>query len=355
MTYFLKNGNTFRATPESSLDISKSLPALTYSVKKDMTGQYFLNVIDDFSLPKKFYGNLEVKANKIINTFMDRPAGTGVLLSGEKGSGKTQLARFISVKLREMNIPTLIINEEHCGEEFNNFIQVIDQPVVVIFDEFEKVYSDAAQEALLTLFDGAQITQKLFLVTCNDVYAINNHMTNRPGRFYYHLKYDGVDAQFIREYCDDNLKDDVSNQKEVIVRFSTMFRTFNFDMLKALVEELNRYGGTVKDHIDDLNAKPTNDAGGTVYVFDRITVNGVALTEDRIGEKQKNVNPLVRGFELYLCTSNDEDIPSWEYVEFMPEEIVEYNNDCVKYVTDEGIVLEMSKKKEKTVSYFDYL
>ena len=135
-------------------------------------------------------GNVAKTSSRILNTFLDRPRSTGVLLVGEKGSGKTLLAQYTAIiAANEKNIPTIVINKPWHGDQFNAFIQSIDQPAVILFDEFEKTYRRGDgdinyQEKILTLFDDVYSSQKLFLLTCNDKYRMNSHMMNRPGRLY---------------------------------------------------------------------------------------------------------------------------------------------------------------------------
>ena len=91
---FLKSGNTFRVTSKEELNLHDTLPVGTYVVKfNSMQGHFYLERIDDFTLPSKLYGDTNRHAERILNTFLDRPAGTGVILNGEKGSGKTLLLR----------------------------------------------------------------------------------------------------------------------------------------------------------------------------------------------------------------------------------------------------------------------
>jgi len=60
MSFFIKNGNNFRVTPNNNLDISNNLPPGNYTVKFDnMNKEYSLEQIDSFSLPKKLYGDVE--------------------------------------------------------------------------------------------------------------------------------------------------------------------------------------------------------------------------------------------------------------------------------------------------------
>ena len=93
MSYFLRNGNTFRVSDKQALDIHEQLPAGNYVVKADQFGNLYLEMIDAFEIPNKLYGNCLRHTDRILNTFMNRDGSTGVLLTGEKGSGKTLLAK----------------------------------------------------------------------------------------------------------------------------------------------------------------------------------------------------------------------------------------------------------------------
>jgi len=234
--------------------------------------------MEGFNLPSKLYGNTSSQASRIVSTFLDRPASTGVLLVGEKGSGKTLLSKAISIESRRHEIPTLVINEPWCGEEFNLFIQSLMQPMVIIFDEFEKVYQDEEQLKLLTLFDGMFPSKKLFVFTCNNRFAVNDHFINRPGRIYYSIKFDGIDVDTTRDFCQDNLTDK-QHIPEIcsIVVESDMF---NFDMLKALVEEMNRYHESPKQALSILNITPAQP-GYNLYSLKSLTINGQPVSVNR--------------------------------------------------------------------------
>lgn len=183
MTYFLKMGNTYKVSKKEALDLTERLPVGNYVIKKnEMTGEMFLEAIDKFEFTGKIYGDTMKRATRILHSFEDRPATTGVMLTGEKGSGKTLLAKMLSIEGYKRDIPTIVINAPWCGDAFNAFIQSIEQPVIIVFDEFEKVYDEGEQEAMLTLLDGVYPTKKLFVLTCNDKWRVNQHMRNRPGR-----------------------------------------------------------------------------------------------------------------------------------------------------------------------------
>lgn len=262
MTVFLRNGSVFRPAAEADLDMHTTLPAGNYYIiKLPMSEVLALQQIDDFTVPSKLYGSIERQADRILRTYAARPGSTGVLMSGEKGSGKTQLARLVAYKAAKLGIPCVIINQPWVGDVFNALIQSISQDCIILFDEFEKVYDSDEQKQVLTLLDGVFPSKKLFMLTCNDKWLINDHMRNRPGRIYYLLDFNGLKAEFIEEYCNDRLND--KSQIAGIQKIAQMFAAFNFDMLQAMVEEMNRYGETAQEVLEMLNARPTTDNEGT--------------------------------------------------------------------------------------------
>ena len=267
--YFVKDDEKFFLTSDKPQEKYPILPGGNYLVQLSMMHGFYLTKFEDFKLPKKVYGNHHKDAERILSTFKTRPNTTGVLLAGEKGSGKTLLTKEISVRAAKEGIPTLIVNNPYTGDMFSSFLSNIIQPCIILFDEFEKVYPMEEQRGILTLMDGVFQNNKLFLLTCNEKIKIDSHMTNRPGRLFYMLEYEGLDSAFIQEYCEDNLinKDHIDS----VCALSDMFFRFNFDMLQAVVEEMNRYKETAQEALRMLNVKP-DFKGATTYnvmIWDR--------------------------------------------------------------------------------------
>ncbi len=265
MTYVIRMGSAYRMMSEQDIEICERLPAKNYTVKQNpMSKEFYLEPVDDFVMPKKLYGDTIKKAERILNTFKARPLSTGVHLDGVKGSGKTLLAKTLSHFAQKEGVASIVINQPFCGDEFNAFIQSIDVPAIVIFDEFEKVYNWETQNKILTLFDGVYPTKKLFVLTTNDSHSVNNFLKNRPGRIYYSFKFDTLAQEFIKEYCEDNLND--KSQIPSILKYTQIFSFFNFDMLAAAVEEMNRYGEPLQEVLNYLNIVPENKSSET-YVL----------------------------------------------------------------------------------------
>lgn len=263
MSYFTQNGDAFRPTPGRE-SILTTLPTGNYVVAQDPMGAMFFQRTERFTEPGKLYGDVEARTARILNTFLDRDRATGVLLAGEKGSGKSLLARNISYRAYEQNIPTILVNMPWVGDGFSSLLADVEQPAIVLMDEFEKVYDRNKQEGVLTLLDGAMTSKKLFVLTVNDKWRVDEHMRNRPGRLFYAIDYGSLEAEFVREYCVDNLND--QTHTESVVRIGSIFEAFNFDMLKALVEDMNRYKEDPFETMELLNAKPMTKANvGVTY------------------------------------------------------------------------------------------
>jgi hypothetical protein len=352
MSYFVKEGNTYRVSKKEALDICDQLPAGNYVIKQnEMTGQLYLEHIEDFTIPSKIYGDCLSNTDRMIQTFLDRENATGVMLTGEKGSGKTLLSKNISVELaKKHKVPTIVINAPWTGDKFNTFLQSIEQPCVVLFDEFEKVYDRDEQESILTLLDGVFPSKKLFMLTCNDKYRVDFHMRNRPGRIYYMMDFTGLDVNFIREYCNDRLVN--KEHIEKIVNITSVFSQFNFDMLKALVEEMNRYNETPQEALRMLNVKPEFDSG-TEYTIEVFYKNELIKKHTN----SFNGNPLQAGsggIEIYFDPDpNNEDVDS-VYQTFTPVHLTSLDSKTGKFTfQDKDTKIVLTRVKEPTFRFYD--
>ena len=150
MPLFLKQGNTFHVKPKESIVFQDTLPAGTYSVKYSVQEGFYLETIQDMTVPPKLYGNTTQNADRICKPFWTGPPE-------QESCSWEKKAKVVSANARtEQGIPTLVVNTSDCaGEAFNTFIQSIDQPAILLLDEFEKVFNRGShQQKLLTLLDG---------------------------------------------------------------------------------------------------------------------------------------------------------------------------------------------------------
>jgi len=368
MSYYMKSGNTFRIATKESMDLHESLPAGNYVVKQDPFENFYIEQIEGFDVPTKMYGDTTKNTERIINSFWDREKSTGVMLVGEKGSGKTLLSKNICVELAKQNVPTIVINQPWHGDKFNTLIQSIQQPCIVMFDEFEKVYNSDEQEQLLTLLDGIYSTKKLFLLTSNDKWRVDSHMRNRPGRIFYMVNFTGLDEAFIREYCYDNLLSDAKTV-DTIVSIASVFGAFNFDMLKALIEEMMRYNETPQEAMRILNVKAEFDGGSTysveIYKGDRkadrtspSSWNGAPLASKEIciswrflAKKNAESTEVPSTLGISPVRKGDEE-EGWGDEDFTNDDLVKFNNKTGQFIFEKnGVTLILMKETPK---YFNF-
>ena len=361
MSHFLRNGNTWKVADDRAVEVSDKLPGGNYLVKSDPFNNLFLEEIDGFEFSGKKYGDNDKNRDRIFSTFMSRAASTGVMLTGEKGSGKTLLAKTLAIHCQAQGIPCIVINAPWRGDGFNKLLQDISQPCMVLFDEFEKVYGEEEQEEMLTLLDGVFPSKKLFVLTCNDKWRVNKHMKNRPGRIYYMLDFKGLNSEFIEEYCWDNLKN--TDNIQSVVNVGGMFAEFNFDMLKALVEEMNRYNETAQESMRMLNARPEYDDGGTFDVFLTPVDQQSPLDKNLLDEELYTGNPLTRP-SIRLSYKKFEEVEveggevvqdwEWENLNFSQSDLKHLNAQKGEFtfISDEGHKLVLIRQKPKSYAYW---
>lgn len=257
----------------------KELPIATYSIGYHQQMGFWLVKHNDLEVnEERIYGSHGRKVDKVFNSFKLSERNFGIILSGKKGIGKSLFARMIAEKAIENDLPVIIVDTAIPG--ISDFLSSIEQEVVIIFDEFEKTFgksgkddSNDPQIELLSLFDGIDNGKKLFVITCNRVYDLNEFLVNRPGRFHYHFEIGCPTSDEVRDYLNDKLGSGYQEDIEKVVKLAQM-SDITYDCLRAIAFDL-RQGYPLEETLLDLNINYEQDVTFDITV--RLT-NGWQMT-----------------------------------------------------------------------------
>lgn len=243
---------------DNSLQTFDKLPAQTYKVCFHPQKGFWLENSIDLEVNEKIYGIHTQKVEKVFSAFKLFERNLGVILSGNKGIGKSLFAKMASIKAIENGYPIIIVNTYIPG--IADFLSEIDQEIVVLFDEFDKTFCGRQEDKnnardpqteMLTLFDGISSGKKMFIVTCNELRSLNDYLVNRPGRFHYHFRFEYPQAEEIRAYLQDKIAEQYWKEIDAVINFSRAV-SLNYDCLRAIAFELS-LGITFQDAISNLN------------------------------------------------------------------------------------------------------
>ena len=271
----VNSGNTYTIY-DNSIQLLTSLPAQTYLVNFDKQSGFFLSKYADIQVSEKMYGVHNIKLNKVMSAFDAFERNLGVILSGDKGIGKSSFAKLLAVECVRIGIPVVVVNTYIPG--IAEYLASFDQTVMVLFDEFDKTFKTSnnngvdAQAEMLTLFDGLAQGKKMFVVTCNSLNGLNDFLVNRPGRFHYHFRFGYPTAEDVREYLADKVNEKFHSEINKVVSFSRKI-DLNYDCLRAIAFELNT-GTSFKDAILDLNIVRDGYQRNNTYICKLYLDNG---------------------------------------------------------------------------------
>lgn len=284
------------------------LPPKTYVVRfAKMSGFYLEEYADITVNEEKVYGGQMEKAQKVIEAYQRFDRNLGVILSGDKGIGKSLFARLLSVRAVKEGIPVLVVDQYITG--IASYLACVDQRVMLLFDEFDKTFGgikppEGAQEPqteMLGLFDGISQGKKLFVITCNEIRQLNDCIINRPGRFHYHFRFDYPSEGEIRNYLMDKLEKEHYNEINTIVEFSRKV-DLNYDCLRAIALEVNS-GEKFSAAIQDLNIlNLAKDRYDLAVHFQNGSVIGAREVEiDFFSQEEKSVNISEDNYHEVIC------------------------------------------------------
>lgn len=172
------------------------VPAMVYRARMTREGLVLIKDRPNFTLPQLRFGKHNRYFATICAEYDPLGSSTGVLLAGQKGSGKSLMAEELGNWMIKRDLPVIMIDDDLCHNTINLIIRAVG-PCMVLFDEFGKVYADLEKRnRLLTVFSDTSYVGVMFVITGNNSDEFGEFLVNRPQRFRFAISYEtGVDAE----------------------------------------------------------------------------------------------------------------------------------------------------------------
>lgn len=328
MMNIINIGEEFNIYRADTVKTFTALPTQIYTVKFHKMRGFYLESYKGLEIKEKVYGVHDSKVEKVIKSFNAFERSLGIILSGDKGIGKSLFAKMLANKCVANNIPVIVVQKYIPG--IADFIESIQQEVMILFDEFDKTFGEveasegqsSPQTELLGLFDGISTASKrLYVITCNELRKLNDYLVNRPGRFHYHLRFEYPSAEEVTIYLKDKLKPEYYSQIQDVISFCK--RTdINYDCLRAIAFEIN-LGIPFKEAIKDLNILNMNS--DNFYTIKVLFEDGTIIT------KKKYRMNLDADWSYDLWLSPPKSDKEFICISWIPENI-EWNDKLLTHV-----------------------
>lgn len=254
MANFIKNGNNITPFPkglEYELEPGKVYDLLIKTVWGERVTRFTLN--GEMNLPPTVYQTKKDKVfiDRVLKNFSSSEKNTtGVLLTGDKGTGKSVTAKILAEKAK---LPIIVINPDMEEKYLEEFFKEFDQPVCILFDEVDKNFST---KKMLTFLDGMHKTaKKLVIMTANDEDNLSNFIKNRCSRIRYYRHYSMLEDA--KEYAELICEAKGIEDKEEVVNFIIKNIKYpSIDNICSFIDEIiftKEWGLSLKEVLEFMN------------------------------------------------------------------------------------------------------
>lgn len=236
MANFIKNGNNIIPFPkglEYELEPGKVYDLLIKTVWGERVTKFVLN--GEMNLPPTVYQTKKDKMfiDRVLKNFNSSDKNTaGVLLTGDKGTGKSVTAKILAEKAQ---LPIIVINPDMEEKYLEEFFKEFDQPVCVLFDEVDKNFDT---RKMLTFLDGMHKTaKKLVIMTANDEDNLSSYIKNRCSRIRYYRHYSMLEdaKEYAELICNEK---GIDNKEEVVNFIVKNIKYPSIDNISSFIDEV---------------------------------------------------------------------------------------------------------------------
>lgn len=192
----------------------------------------------------------------------------GILLNGIKGSGKSVAGQLLANWCISQGIPVLVVMSPRLP--LTSILGEIEQPLVILFDEFEKVFSeDVHQEHLLTLIDGmVKGPHKRLFVFMTNKRDLDSNLLDRPSRIRYVWDFGSFSPAAVQTLLDTMLRPEYAGHQQAIRDYLHKRAVCSLDAVKAVIEEVNLFGESPEVFGEFFNLSPKYPAGYHLEIWE---------------------------------------------------------------------------------------
>ena len=199
------------------------------------TKEYFLDKKEfQYKTPNKYYGEVKSYIDFYWRSIVRNNYNGGVMLTGQKGSGKSLIAMELSNRAIQAGMRVVEITKVQFRPELLEYLDKLDN-AVLFFDEFGKNFNKQQQDQMLTLLNNSLGKQRIVLITENNKINISDFIRSRPGRIRYAMHFNKLSRKTLLDYCSEfPIEEDFMAD---LLRVYDKAVEFQFDHLKVIVEE----------------------------------------------------------------------------------------------------------------------
>lgn len=249
------------------------MPPGVYRWDKNMAGWFLELTAHSFEFPYKIYGNHDHIIKRVQLAWEGFDGNLGILLNGLKGTGKTVSAQLIGNWAISKGLPVLVVSHPI---PLSLVLERINQPCMVIFDEFEKTHQEEeAQQGLLTALDGMarNAHKRLFVFTTNSI-VINDNFIDRPSRIRYCWEFSRLEDAIIEALLADLLDPELDSLKGDILAYLNTRKVLSIDVVKTVINEVNVFKEAPETFSEVMNLTEQEAKG---FCLEILNENGEAI------------------------------------------------------------------------------
>ena len=306
-----------------------------FEIKKNPGNKEFYLEQKDYSykVPPKLYGNMQNYVDFYWKSFERTNFVNGLMLTGQKGSGKTMIAATLCNMAIARGLRVVEITNVEFNTELLRFLDNLDK-VVLFFDEFGKNFTTRQQDKMLTILSTISGKERLILITENIPQRISEFIRNRPGRVKYSLHFNKLPMKTVTEYCEEFDIDEVF-YKEFIASYKSTV-TFQFDHLIAIVDEhINNPDIEFNELVEMLNVDGLTGVKTLVFLSCNKIENDEVMKIINASSDNMTIDALERRGMIYLT------------IEPLPKEGDDSNKVGFRH---DSMALQLSKKEIKEMT-----